>query len=199
MTELVTIPELEAALGRPPEDAEEEAVWQFYITTLSDFINNYVSVSFSRVTETVRRKASHSGIIELTTPVIEVTSVLDYRLQTEDLSVDFDGICELFYLLPDQVVDVTYTYGYEEVPQDIKNLVLAAVLAQVDETSPIALRAFRVGDVLEEYRDDLISKLFGVTAETTLNKYTKQSWTMDTSGGGWYPNYLGRGYVGDYD
>lgn len=199
---LITVQDIETALGREADDSEELAEWQFYIDTISAFINSYVDVSFERlisVTET--HKADHYGQVKLPGPVVEITSVKNYRTGLEDLECDFDpGNSTLFYLMPDQTFNITYTYGYSTIPDDIQQLVLSTVLDQINEISPVALRERKVGDVEEQYRDGVIQQLFGKSGKKTLNKYGSNSYTINASGADYYPDYQARGFIGEtYD
>lgn len=196
MAALITIDDIEGALGRPAEDAEEEAQWQYYIDTISFLINDYVDVSFEVVEDEVRRfKANYEGEIELPGPVIDVTAVNNFRDGSADVYVDWDGMTTLFYLESEQVVDVTWSYGYTDVPDDIKSLVLTMTLNEINELSPTDLRSFKVGDVMEEYRDSQVAQLFGQMGLNVLNKYVNHTFTIDASGSGSYPDYLGQGFL----
>ncbi len=199
---LITVQDIEVALGREVEDSEELAEWQFYIDTISAFINDYVDCSFERFEDVTERfTADYYGQVKLPTPVVSITSVKDVRWGNEDLSVDFDiGTNSLFYLLPGQVVNITYTYGYSTIPDDIQQLVLSTVLAQINEIAPVALRQFKVGDVEEQYRESEIQKLFSITGRRTLNKYGSNSYTINVSGADQFPGYKPRGFIGEvYD
>lgn len=196
---LITVQDIEVALGRDVDDTQEQSEWQFYIDTISDFINNYVNVSFERATDvTERLKADYYGQIKLTGPVVEITSVKNARTLQEDQWVDFDsGNNTLYYLEPNQTVLVTYTYGYSTIPDDIQQLVLATVLDQINEISPVSLRAFKVGDVEEQYRDGMLTQLFGMSGRKTLNKYGSNSYTINTGGADQFPDYKSRGFIGE--
>ena len=192
MADLITIDDVSAAFGREPEDAEEEALWAFYISIVSDYINEYVSVSFFLVEGEVKRfKASYSGEIQLVGPVHQVTDVVNFRTLTTSWWADWDGMNTIFGLEPQEVVDVTYTYGYTSIPSDIVNLATSAVvrLAGGEETS-VDLRSHQVGDVRDEYRDNGVAQLLGSYGSTVLAKYSDDTFTIDTSGSGRYPNYM---------
>lgn len=199
---LITVQDIEVALGREVDDLQEQAEWQYYIDTISDFVNNYVNVSFERaIGVTERLKADYYGQIRLTGPVVEITSVKNARTLEEDQWVDFDaGSSTLYYLEPNQTVLVTYTYGYSTIPDDIQQLVLATVLDQINEMSPVSLRAFKVGDVEEQYRDGILNQLFGMSGRKTLNKYGSNSYTINVAGSDQFTDYMSRGFFGEvYD
>jgi len=199
---LITVQDIEVALGREPDDTQEQSEWQFYIDTISDFINSYVDCSFERlVAVTERHKADYYGQVKLTGPVVEITSVRNARTLEEDQGVDYDsGSGYLYYLCPDQTVLVTYTYGYSTIPDDIQQLVLSTVLDQINELSPVSLRQYKVGDVEEQYRDGLVQQLFGLTGRKVLNKYGSNSYTINTAGSDQFVDYRSRGFIGEvYD
>lgn len=198
MGALIAISDLETALGRTFEDDEEEAKWQRYINSLSDYINSRVDVAFEIITDGVARlQANYEGEIFLKGPVSKVTSVKDFRTHQEDPYVDWDGISTLFNLWPDQVVDVTWSYGLAGVPDDIKNVMITGVLAALDEGSPIDLRSYKVGDVQEDMRQGSITQLFGFGINDVLTKYGTMHFTMNTASGGHYYDYHARGFTTD--
>lgn len=197
---LVSIQDIEDTLGRSAEDAAEEAEWQFYINIISDFINNEVDVAFEPQTlVTERLRADAYGEVKLKGPVVNITSVKNFRTQEEDLYVDFDGVDTLYYLNPRQVVDVTYSYGYNTVPDDIRNLVISAILAQINEYAPVSLRSYTVGDVTEEYRTNFIHQILGEGAQKTLDKYSSRTFTINTADTDRFPDYYGgQEYLNDF-
>lgn len=198
MVALITTTDIEDALGRAAEDATEETRWQFYIDAVSDYIDNYVDVSFEKITETVRLRANWSGRIELPgKPIHSITSVIDFRTGQPDFYVDWDGISELFNLDGGQVVDITYVHGLDQIPRDIKNLALSSILGLINEGDPTELRSFQVGDVREDYRDNFFQALFGEIGMVTLHKYCQTSYTIDAGGTSMYPNYMSRGFLND--
>jgi len=198
---LITIADIENALGRGVEDEEEESGWQFIIDSLSAFINNFVDVSFEPYEDvTVRYKSDYYGQVKLIQPVTGISSIKNFRTQEEDFYIDWDGIDTIFYGCPEQVVDVTYSFGYSEVPADVKLLMVAGVLGQINEQSPVNLRSFQVGDVVEQYRDDFMTQLFGNMATVTLYKYTNHSYTINVAGSDRFPDYRStQAYLADFD
>src|SRR5678809_764446 len=192
MPDLITIDDIQDALGREPEDEEEEAQWAFYITLVSDFINEHVDVSFFPVEdETIRVKASYSGLIKLRGPVTSITNVANFRTGITCYYADWDGLEEIFGLYPEEVVDITYSYGYEEVPADIVNLVVSTILKIMGlNDTPGDLRSHQVGDVRDEYRDNGMNQLMGTYGVSIVNKYTDETFTIDTGGSGRYPSYM---------
>lgn len=198
MVALIQISDIEAALGRPADDAAEETKWQFYIDSLSDYICNFVDVSFEKITETVRLKADGYGIINLPGgPIHSITDVVNFRTGMSDQYVDWDGISVLYYLEGGQTVDVTYTHGYDIIPKDIRNLALNAILGMLNEGDPAELRSLQVGDVREEYRDSFFQALLGEVGMVTLYKYCDTNFTINASGLDMNMDYEGRGFIND--
>src|SRR6478752_7103413 len=150
MAALVTIEELEAALATTFEDGSpEEAQAQYYIDTISAFINSYVDVSFEKHTdETVRYRADYYGTVTLAGPVDSVAGVVRPN-STYVVPFLFDDFDKVYNLQPSVAYDITYTWGYDEVPMDIKGVVIEAVRASIN--NPNNSLSFRVGDVTETY------------------------------------------------
>jgi hypothetical protein len=199
MVTLIEVQDIEDTLGRPADDEIEERKWVKYIESVSDFICNYVDVSFEKVEDDViRRRADYRGRVVLPfAPVHSVTAVVNFRTGDNDFYADWDGINEVFNLAPGQVVDVTYTHGYDTIPRDIRNIAIAGVLGMISAGDPAELRAYQVGDVREDYRDNFFMNLFGDLGLRTLNKYTDTSYTIEVGGDGFYPDYRGQGYLDD--
>jgi len=197
MADLITIDDLENALGREPTEYEE-AEWQRYITLVSSYINESVDVSFTETTETVRLKADGFGQIKLKGPVTDIVSVKNFRTGNEDPWVDFDGIDTLFYLEPHQVVDVTYTHGYSTVPADIKDVCVNLVLNLLGENTPTNIIKYRVGDVEEQYSTSRVANLIDDYVNGVLDRY-RQEWYSIPLAYNSFPDYQSRGYIYDFD
>lgn len=149
MAALIELAELEAALGYTFDTPESQAQAQYYIDTISAFVNKYVDVSFERhENETVRYKTDWRGTITLVGPVDEVAGVA--RPGSDCTTCyKFDDIDLIYNLQPTTAYDVTYTWGYTEVPQDVKSVVIEGVRASVN--NPNNALSYRVGDVTETY------------------------------------------------
>jgi len=174
MTALLTVDDIEDAVGYPPSSTEQETQWQFYIDSVSAFINGYVDVSFEEVTDDVQRfRADYYGIISFSPdPVSVVTSVVSYLSGSETVW-SFDGLSEIQYLNANEVVDVTYTHGYTTVPDDVKFAAVQAVLGALNLGTPGSLTSFTVGDVSETYSTSTSegSTVVIQLASSVLDKY----------------------------
>lgn len=185
MVALLDLDDLIVANGRAPNDAAEAAKWQFMIDAISAYINNYVDVSFSVKTgDVVRYEADYYGVIDLGgDPVSTVTSVKDWQSQT-NVSYYWNGMNEIRYLNPNQVVDVTYTHGYTTVPDDIKFMATEAIVSQLGLGATGALTSFTVGDVTEAYSDPSKEGVTVVSLQrAVLDRYsaTYGSWRLGST------------------
>ncbi len=151
---LITVDDLEVALGETI-DPSDEAQAEYFIRLISTYIETYTGKNFSIQSDTVRLRSDYYGIIELPGgPVVEVEAVKPF---VGGSSVDYrwDGNVTIFNLTPNTVLDVTYTYGYEEVPEDIQMVCTEAVKKlwlspDGQEEGPKIRR--KVGDVEEMYQ-----------------------------------------------
>lgn len=153
---LIEVQYLEKALGVPVGSLNQDQA-QYYIDTVSSYVESYTGVTFTpQVDVTLRLQADYYGQITLhMKPIQDVTEVLpadqttpcDILLTTP--SWGFDGYDTIYNLQPHSVYLVTLSYGYDEVPQDIKSYVTEQCINKVN--NPNNLEAFRVGDVTETY------------------------------------------------
>ncbi len=196
---LITTADIEDALGRAPYNAAEEAAWQQAIVVVSNYINSKVRVGFATTTVTATYQADSYGQIYLREPVTNIASIKNYRTQQEDLYVDYDGVYKLFNLEPQQVVVVTYTYGYSEPPQDIKDLATTLAIAQINESSaPVGLRRYKVGDVEEQYTGDGASRhILDDMINGVLDNYRRKWYSIPLSLE-YFPDYVPRGFEDDF-
>lgn len=176
MVALLDIEDLIVALGREPVDAAEAAKWQFNIDGVSAFINGYVTVSFEPLTnDVVRYQADYYGAVCLGgDPTSSVSSIKDARSGLETVW-DWDRFNTIFYLEPNQVVDVTYSHGYSAVPADVSYMATQAVLGVLNLGTTGTLTSFTVGDVTEVYensREDGTVATVVSLSRTVLDKYT---------------------------
>lgn len=159
---MLTIADLEVALQRTIEPADEP-YYQFLIDQVTAYIENVTGVAFTRRTnETVRYRADGHGVVELVGPVISVTSITPLIQSNYTYRYDgwywvpaaWDGLSDVTGLAPYEVVDVTYTYGYEtaDVPADIKGVAISTVTGHVNGRTPEALEQKSVGDITYRWR-----------------------------------------------
>lgn len=183
MANLVTVDDIENAIGRPPANAAETAKWGYYIGSISSFVNNYVDVSFENlVGDTVRLSADYYGIVTLPGgPVSTVTLVANWETATEVASY-YNGLDRVTGLDPLAVVDVTYDHGYEVVPSDIVYLVTDAIVSVLGLSAGTgALKSLTVGDVTETYADGTGAVVVRLS-RSTLDKYCNNEYTMHLGG-----------------
>jgi hypothetical protein len=149
---LLDLEDIVVVIGRGPESGAEAAQWQWYINSVSAYINDYVDVSFETKTgDVVRYQADYYGMIDLGGgPVSTVSSVKNVRSNAETSWV-WDGLTTLSRLDPNEVVDVTYTHGYSAVPDDIKHVATQAISDVLGLGATGTLTSFTVGDVTEAY------------------------------------------------
>jgi hypothetical protein len=198
MADLISVGDIELALGREVADEEEEAEWQRYITLVSRYIKGVSDYGFEPLTVTERLKADSRGEIKLRRPVTDIISVTNYRTGQPDLYVDFDGLDTLFYLEPHQVVDVTYSYGFDSVPADIAEIAVSLVLGLLGENTPTNIQVYQVGDVKEQYSTSRVEALVDDYISGVLDNY-RQLWFSIPLAVTSYPDYRQRGYLDDFN
>lgn len=184
---IITTEELAVALGVDPEDwtPAQEAQYQFYIDTISAYVETYTGVTFTfHEDEVVRQQADYYGVIELApTPVLNVSAVTAVAAPNYYTAYGFDGLGSVYGVAAHGVYDVTMSYGYATPPQDIKSYVTESVRGVI--ANPTGLASFRVGDVTEAYGGKGDSG--GVTTyaglgQAVLDSYrsTEATWRLGT-------------------
>lgn len=146
---LITVDDVEIALGRDLVGAEAAQV-DYYIDAWSGYIESYTGTFFTEHTDEIKRlQADYYGLIDFKFgPVTDVTSILS-PTGSPIWCAQWDYLNTIYGLYPNQVVDVTLTYGYADVPADIANFCTSAVVDTMD--NPGGMTAHRVGDVTEDY------------------------------------------------
>lgn len=183
MANLITIEDVVIALGREPMDDTEEAQWKTTIKKISAFINGYVDVSFTPATDTVRYHSDYYGVVQLGgDPISAVTSVADRSGMDISAAMWSDGDDVIYGLLPNAVVDVTYTHGMSAVPDDVAVLVLDAVVGVLGLGSNGPLKSFTLGDKTEAYASDSGSGMVTVQLEQRVLDNYRQTLTTLTLG-----------------
>lgn len=197
MVSLITVEDIEVALGRSAANGAEEAQWQQKIDHISAFIDGYVDVSFEVKTDhVIRAQADYYGVIDLGgDPVSTVSSVVhvgDYTAASVPL---WDGLHTIYGCEPLEVVEITYTHGYASVPEEIKGVCLDGVLAVLglgEQGTSGPIRQVTVGDVTESYaftRDtfDGATMVTVVLSGDVLKRYCKQAGTYRVGASGFPP------------
>lgn len=102
----------------------------------------------------------------------------------------FDGLSQIAGLQPLQVVDVTYTHGYQDVPDDVKYMATEVVVGVLGLGATGPIRSFTVGDVSEVYavRGDNVAAVV-VLSNRVLDRYTNEDVTYRL-GAGHYPDEM---------
>jgi hypothetical protein len=174
---LFTLEELAVALGREITD-DEEPYYQYLIDSVSVYIESYTGVAFSRhEDETVRYRADGHGIIKLIGPVESVSSMTAVHGTDPFKTYDYyfgpywDGFDEVYYLPAYAVVDITYTYGLGEVPEDIKKAAIEAVAGRISGSDGAQLDTYIVGDVTEKFKQPWGYENFSQMAQLVLDSY----------------------------
>lgn len=170
---------IEDALGRSLSETETQRA-SYYINAISAFIASYCDlISFEEVVnDQVRLQADYYGIIELGGgPISEVTSVASVD-GSEVGGWTFDGTRMIVGLAPFQTVDITYTHGAEEVPEDLQGVATDAVLEALSLNSPGPLKTRTVGDVTYAFHE---GANIGVSlADSVMSRYRTSEWTWRT-------------------
>jgi hypothetical protein len=177
---LVTIADIEDATGIEvlPED---EPKIQHLINSITSYINTYCDTSFGEEREaTSRVQADYYGMIELPLTTTDVSSVKNWRNSEEISYWDWDGMRTVYNLCGHETVDVTFTYGYSSVPEDIKNVAIDMVKAAFLPPDDSDVTQFMVGDVMERYFKGPISQLVDGIGLRVLNSYkpTEGTWRL---------------------
>jgi hypothetical protein len=155
---LATIADVEAAYGSDLTTEEEPKI-QWYLDAASNYIERFVGRKFTLHEDQVLICPTDSrGIIEIP-DLVSVSTVeeLDIWLGTYgalgSYGYAFDGIDKIFGLYPRETYRVTCTYGFAEVPDDVKEIVVNLVLVGtgLDPNAQGGLKSYRVGDVEEFY------------------------------------------------
>lgn len=181
MAALIDLAELEAALGYTFDTPESQAQAQYYINTISAFINKYVDVSFEfHENATIRYKADWYGTITLVGPVDSVSGVVRPNSDSV-ICFLYDDIDLIYNLCPNTAYDVTYSYGYAEVPEDVKSVVIEGVRASIN--NPNNALSYRVGDVTETYlanAGNSVASPIVVLGQDVLDSYKNTAFTVST-------------------
>lgn len=146
---IITVTELEAFMGK--DFSEEEAIQaQAVLDAVEITIEAVSGLSFTHVPEdTIRIQADGHGIIELESKPVNNVGPIFKMDGTELLDWEFDGLGAVYNFFPNQVVDLTYDHGYEEVPKAVR--VIALGMASRVMYNPSGLRQETVGAISVTY------------------------------------------------
>lgn len=180
---LITVEELEAFMGRQFTDSEE-AQANALIDAVSFVIEGEAGVSFSLVeNEEIRVQADGYGMIELNAKPISAVAVYDIGGTDELTYATWDGLCTVYGLQPNQVVDIVYSHGYAAIPGDIK--AVAYGVASRIMVNPGGLRQETVGAISVTYPGiggEAGTINFSTLEKRILGKYSAQEKSMRLAG-----------------
>jgi hypothetical protein len=180
---LITVEELEAFMGRTFTESEE-AQAEALIDAVSFVIEGEAGVSFSLVeNEEIRVQADGYGMIELNAKPISAVAVYDVGGTDELAYAAWDGLCTVWGLQPNQVVDIVYSHGYAAIPGDIK--AVAYGVASRIMVNPGGLRQETVGAISVTYPGiggEAGTINFSKLEQRILGKYSAQEKSMRLAG-----------------
>jgi hypothetical protein len=179
---LTTIERLKKLTGEL-SPAEEDAA-ELLIELMSAHIETRTGVSFQLHEDAIlRRQATWDGRIELPWPVHAVDSVTVYDTGSRAPHWGWDGNTTLFNLRGHETVDITLTYGLEEVPPDIELVALFATWSMFRSEvrgEPGSLQELAVGDVREKFASGQLDpeSVFTESQKELLDSYQEDTWTL---------------------
>lgn len=195
MTDLITIDDVEIALQRSLTTSEEARVEQL-ITQVSAYIEHRTGLAFASFTDvTYRFQADYTGTVDLVpgpaNDVSAVTAVVsNYYPLYNGQGWGYDGYNTVYNLYPNQAVDITYSGGLDDVPEDLKGVALDGVLrkflAGPGGATSGAISKKMVGGVAYEYAIDGAS--FSDDSQAILDSYASdESYGTLYTGGREFP------------
>jgi hypothetical protein len=170
---LLTVDDLQTALGGTPLSDAQKAQARYYIDVVSAYIENRTGVTFSHiVNERFRCYADDQGEIDLKIcPISEVGSITDRETGNEVFGWYFDGERAICGLRPNCVYDVILSYGFHPVPADIRGVATEAVkraLSTGVTGFTTTGEVFRPPEMMDFSRTDTeILESYGPGSETT--------------------------------
>lgn len=155
---LATAADLATALKVDPFTGAELAQVDMLLELASGELRSIVGHPISRMTSTVRLWPDRRGQVEL--PAIPVVDVAEVKINGATLGSSFYKLRWRTLYLPvcrDDVVDITFTHGFDEIPEDLVKwtLVLAqAMRSGVDQTGSLGLTAGVVqrSEAIDDYQ-----------------------------------------------
>lgn len=148
--DLCSVPDVTAALNVTLDEGETEQVKQA-ITRVSNAIRSRTGRSFGAVKAgvTIRCQADWRGVITLSSlPVHEVSAVTDID-GFPPPGWHWDGLAEIYGLASNQVIDVTISHGYADIPDDIRDVAIGATARLA--VNPTGVRQETVGAISVTY------------------------------------------------
>lgn len=185
---LITIDYLEKALGVPVGSLDQDQA-QYYIDTISAYVESYTGVTFTLQEDVILRLQAdyygqvvlHMKPIQTVTDVTVAPQTTPYSFPLTDPVWGFDGYDTIYNLQPHSVYLITLTYGYSDVPQDIKSYTTEQCRNALN--NPNNLANYRVGDVTESYATkDAVNEVKSVAGlgQSVLDSYkdSEETWRL---------------------
>lgn len=146
---LISVLELETFMGKEFTEAEELQA-EATIQNVSYVIEHIVGFPFEYLEDDfIWIQADGHGIIDLSAKRIVDVSELINKDGDSISGWEWDGMGSVYGLFPLQVVGLTYSHGYEEVPRVIKSVALG--MASRVMYNPAGLRQETVGAISVTY------------------------------------------------
>lgn len=180
---IFTVEELSALMGRT-FDEQEEAQAVMMIKGAESFLESYLDTNFSIKLLAEKYVADYRGEIRLNRgPVLTITSVKDVILNEEDTDWEWDGFDVIYNLNPSQVVLVSYSSGWEEVPSDI--IQIAMFMVQRLMQNPQGIRQSTTGAMSDTYVGEVGVFSLSNLEKKILEKYSPgaETWHIGSSTG----------------
>lgn len=166
---LLTVEDLQVVMGRTsrPFNDDEIGVASYIIDEVTEYIKSRIPGIAFEVTNVVDEKvqADFKGIIDLSDyPINDITSVKNARSGL-NTTWEWDDYGTIFGLAPYETVLVSYSYGFDTVPNDL--VTLAKGLALRGFSNPTGIRQQTVGAISETYASQSLTD----TQEAIIAKY----------------------------
>jgi len=162
---LVTLEELKKRLKISSSDSTYDDLLNSIITGASSLITTYCGRDFVGTTTTTEYfdiDSAHTSLIRLSyIPVIEVIEVVDngdiidedYYYVYKEVGIIKTDPDEFVFTEGLQTIEVTYSYGYESVPDAIKEVALVLCCSMFNKAGSEGISAESMGDYSVTYRD----------------------------------------------
>lgn len=196
MASLATVEDVEARLGRELTAAEETRVTAL-LADASAMVRSYTKQDFTQAETTEVLPVVADRAVLPQRPVTTVSSVkllwaqgngTNTRLPVPYVWDELDTVTwDLATIInapeidePTSTVEVTYTHGYAEVPDDVVATVCAMALRQLAAPATAGLRSVTVGGYSESYADAYTSgsMLLTDSDRMVLNRYRRTAVTV---------------------
>ena len=177
---LLTVDEFINASGGPSLSDAQTAQTQYYIDTVSGYLEDRTGTTFHLVIDDeVKMKTDGNGTIVIQfDPINDVTQIVDWKTQVVEPDWCWDGFDQLTGLCAFRTYLVTVSYGMVATPS-IKGVCIEAVKRGL-ASNPTGLKMKTVGDVSYQYGDMLA---FSEDDKLVISNYTDldmTTWSLAT-------------------